>query len=68
MLASVAARGLLPSWGEGFEVGGRDRDLEVRGTGLPSSSLLKERLRGAFMAMMLGWVMGIFCARSGLDC
>jgi hypothetical protein len=53
-LASVEARGLFPSRGEGFEVGGRDRDFEVRGTGLPSSSLLKERLRGAFIAMMLG--------------
>jgi hypothetical protein len=68
MLASVEARGLFPSWGEGYEVGGRDRDFEVRGTGLPSSSLLKERLRGAFIAMMLGWVMGMFCASSGLDC
>lgn len=68
MLARVVAPGLFPSWGEGFEVGGRDRDFDVRGTGLPSSSLLKDRLTDAFMAITLGWVIGMFCATSGLDC
>ena len=68
MLATVVDRGLFPSWGEGFEVGGRDRDFDGRGTGLPSSSLLKDRLTGAFIATTLGWVMGIFCMTSGLGC
>ena len=67
MLVRVAARGMLPNWGEGFEVGGRDRDFDVRGTGLPSSSLLKDRLTGPFIATTLGWVMGRVCAGSGLN-
>lgn len=52
--------------GDGLEVGGREKaGFEVRGTGLLSSSLEKERLTGVFRVDMLRLVRGIKGEPSG---
>jgi hypothetical protein len=49
----------LARQGDGLDVSGRDREgLEERGTGLPPSSLEKERLMEVFRALRLGLVRG----------
>ena len=51
---------------EGVEVGGREREgFGLWGTGLPSSSLEKERLTGGFRADMVGFVKAIMEVPSG---